>query len=66
MSRINKSAIESVCRAEISNLLDNFKIDILGSLSEQIDILKIQNKQKDENVALSIVCPKCRNKHALK
>jgi len=61
----NTSA-HQVSRAEICNLLDNFKIDILGSLSEQIDTLKVQNKKKVENVAFSIFCPKCRKKDALK
>jgi len=46
-------------------MLDEFKIDILGSLSEQLDTLKIQNKQKAEVEALAIFCPKCRKKHAL-
>jgi len=43
-----------------------FQTDILGSLSEQIDTLKLQNKQRFENVALSIFCPRGRKKHALR
>jgi len=46
MSKINKSTIGTVSRVEIGNLLDNFKTYILGSLSEQIDTLKIQNKKE--------------------
>ena len=46
-------------------MLDTFKTYILGSLSEQIDTLKIKNKQKSENAALSIFCPRCRKKHAI-
>ena len=42
--RANKSATGSVSRAEIGNMLDEFKTDILGSLSEQLDTLRIQNK----------------------
>ena len=34
MSEINKSATRIVSRDEIGNLLDNFKTNILGSLSE--------------------------------
>ena len=64
--RANKSATGSVSRAEIGNMLDEFKTDILGSLSEQLDTLKIQNKQKAEAEALAIFCPKCRKKHALR
>ena len=47
-------------------MLDEFKIDILGSLSEQIDTLKLQNKKKSETDSLAIFCPKCRKKHALR
>ena len=50
----------------IGNLFYNFIRYILGILSEQLNTLKIQNKKKDENVALSIFCPTCRNKHALR
>jgi len=63
--RVNKSATRSVSRAEIGNMLDELKIDILGSLSEKIDTLKLQNKQKTEADALAIFCPKCRKKNML-
>ena len=66
LSRINKSAAGTVSRTELGNLLDNFKIDILQSLSEKIGTLKIQNKKKDKNVAFSIFSPKCRKKHVLR
>lgn len=66
MSRINKSATGTVSIAEICNFLDKLKTNILGSPSEQLDTLKIQQKQKDENVALSIFCPSFRKKHALR
>jgi len=42
--RANKSATGFVSRERIGNILDEFKTDILGSLSEQLDTLKIQNK----------------------
>jgi len=66
LSRINKSTVGTIIKLEIGNLLDTFKTDILGTLSEQINNLRIQNKQNFENVALSIFCPKCRKKHALR
>eukprot|EP00253_Pinus_taeda_P003396 PITA_03396 len=47
-------------------MLDEFKTDILESLSEQLDTLKIHNKQKAEAEALAIFCPKCRKKHGLR
>ena len=64
--RENKSATRSVSRAEIGNMLDEFKTNILGRFSEQLDTLKIQNKQKIDVDALAIFCPKCRKKHALR
>ena len=44
-------------------MLDEFRTDILGSLSEQLDTLKIHNKQQAEAEALAIFCPKCRKNH---
>ena len=64
--RENKSATSSVSRVEIGNMLDEFKTHILGSLSEQLDTLKIHNKKKAEAEALAIFFPKCRKKHALR
>lgn len=46
--RVNKFTTGSMSRAEIGNMLDEFKINILGSLSDKIDTLKLQNKQKTE------------------
>jgi len=66
MSRISKSGSRTISRAEIGNFLENFKIYILGSLSEHVYTLKILNKKKFENVALYILCPRCRKKHALR
>ena len=60
--RANKSANRYVSRAEIGNMLDDFKTNILGRISEKLDTLKIQNKQKIEADALAIFCPKCRKK----
>lgn len=66
MSRINKYVDEIVSRDKIGNLLDNFKTYILECLGEKIDTLKVKNKKKDKTVSLSILFPKCRNKHALR
>lgn len=65
MSRVSKSTSRTISREELGNFLVNFKTDILRNLSEQLDTLKIQNKQKFENVSLSIFYPMCRKKHAL-
>ena len=39
-TRINKSASGGVTRVELGNLLENFKIDILSTLSSQLDTIK--------------------------
>ena len=40
LSKVSKSASGSVTRVELGNLLENFKIDLLSTLSSQFDILK--------------------------
>ena len=44
LARASKSASGTVSRLEIGHMLDDFKYDILGSLSKQIETLKLQNK----------------------
>lgn len=46
MYTINKSTAEAVSRVELDNLLDNFKIDILGILSEKINTLKVKTSKR--------------------
>ena len=43
-ARDNKIAIEGVTRVEIGNLLENFKTDILGTLTTQLDIMQVKQK----------------------
>jgi len=33
---------------ELGNLLDNFKTKILSNLSEQVEMLRMQNEQKED------------------
>ena len=65
-TRVNKSASGGVTRVELGNLLENFKMDILGTLSSQLDTIKVKRRQEEENLVLSIFCSKCRKKHPLK
>ena len=56
-----------VIRTELGNLLENFKTDILGTLSSQFDVLKTKRRKEEEDIAaLHIFCPKCRKRHPLK
>jgi len=47
LSRISKPLGSAVTPVEIGNLLDNFKTDILSSLSSLLNTMKI-NKKQDE------------------
>ena len=42
------------------------KIEIIYTLSKQIDSLKFQQKLVEEQEILFIFCPKCRRKHPLR
>jgi len=65
-SKATKSASTSVTRAEIGNLLEEFKTDLLSTLGTQIDTLKAKKRQEEEDQMMAVFCPKCRKKHALK
>jgi hypothetical protein len=43
-ARDNKISTEGVTRVEIGNLLENFKTDILGTLTTQLDIMQAKQK----------------------
>jgi hypothetical protein len=62
-SRVQKSASGGATRAEIGNLLEGFKNEMLSSFSSRIDTLQIQKKQAEAEATLSIFCSKCRDKH---
>jgi len=65
-SRVQKSASGGATRAEIGNLLEEFKIEMLSSFASQIDTLQVKKKQAEAEAALDIFCPKCREKHPLR
>ena len=45
--RDKRISTEGVTHAEIGNLLENFKTDILGMLTIQIDIMQAKQKQME-------------------
>ena len=65
-SKATKSASTSITRAEIGNLLEEFKTDLLSTLGTQIDTLKAKKRQEEEDQMMVVFSPKCRKKHALK
>ena len=68
-SKITKSGTRSISRAELGNLLEDFKTNLLSTLGTQVEISKTKKRQEQQyqqDQALSIFCPKCRKKHPLK
>jgi hypothetical protein len=55
-----------VTKVELGNLLENFKINLLGTIGSQLDTLNIKKKKEEENPVLSIFCSKCRKRHPLR
>lgn len=51
---------------EIGNLLENFKTNILGTLTMQLDIMQAKQKQAEAEKNLAIFCPRFRKKHSHK
>ena len=44
--RVNKSSTTLVRQDELGNFLDNFKTEILSNISEQVEMLRMQNEKK--------------------
>ena len=57
-SKATKSASASVTRAEIGNLLEEFKENLLSTLGTQIDTLKAKKRQEEEDQIMVVFCPK--------
>jgi hypothetical protein len=64
-SRNTRQSSGTVTRTESGNLLENFKTNILSTISNQLDTLKLKKKQEEENV-LAIFFPRCQKKHGEK
>jgi hypothetical protein len=56
-TRATKSTNGGVTHVEIGNLLEEFKTDILGILSSQLDVFQAKQKQLEDEKALAIFCP---------
>ena len=52
--------------AEIYNLLEDFKTDIIGTLTMHLDIMQAKQKQAKAEQNMAIFCPRCRKKHSHK
>eukprot|EP00253_Pinus_taeda_P006506 PITA_06506 len=65
-TRENKIPSEGVTRVEIGSLFENFKTDILGTLTTQLDVLQAKQNQMEAEQNLALFCPRCRKKHSHK
>ena len=65
-TRDSKDLGESITRSEIRILLEDFKTDILGTLTTQIDVMQAKQKQAIIEQNLAIFCLHCRKKHSHK
>ena len=62
----SKTSGERVTKAEIGNLLDNLRTDILSTLSTQMDTLQEKHEHIELEKTMAIFYPQCRKKHPLK
>jgi len=62
ISRGSKPHSVGITWMEIGNLLDYFKMDILGTLTTHLDVLQAKQKQALTEQNLVIFCPRCRKK----
>lgn len=66
LTRVTKLAFGGVTRVEIGNIIEDFKSYLLGTISSELDTLRIKKKQDDENVVLYLFCSKCRKEHPVR
>lgn len=66
ITRDNKISGGGITHTEIGNLLEDFKTDILGTLTTQLDIMQAKQKQVEVEQNLVILCPRCKKKHSHK
>ena len=64
--RTQKSYNAGATWAKIGNLLENFKTEMMSSISLEIDVLREKQKQAIEDLTLGVFCPNCRKNHPLK
>jgi hypothetical protein len=63
LTRNSNTTSGGVTRAEVGNLLENFKTDILSTLTTQLDVLQAKQKKIEAEQTLAIFFHRCRRKH---
>jgi hypothetical protein len=62
LTRTGKTVGGGVTRVEIGNMLEDFKTDILSSLSSQLDTLQMKKKKEEAELSFGYLFPKMQNK----
>ena len=65
-NRTQKSSNGVATQVEIGNILENFKTEMMSSISSKIDVLRAKQKQAVEDLTLGIFFPKCRKNQPMK
>jgi hypothetical protein len=63
LTRNNNITSGGVTRAEVGNLLEKFKTYILSTLTTQLDVVQVKQKQAEAEHSLAMFCHRCRRKH---
>jgi hypothetical protein len=63
LTRNNNISSGGVMRVEVGNLLENFKTNILSTLTTQLDVLQAKQKKVEAEQVLAIFFHRCRKKH---
>jgi len=59
------SSSNSSIKGEIGNMLEDLKSEMLQTLSLQLDIMNIERKQEEAEMALAIFCPRCTRRNPM-
>lgn len=57
------SSSNSSINGEIGNILEDFRSEMLETLSLQLETMNIKRKQEEEEIFLAIFCPRCTRMH---
>ena len=49
ITKVNKSANSGISRAELGNLLEDFKTDLLSTLGTQVEVAKTKKRQEQQD-----------------
>ena len=55
-----KSSTSGVSRMEITNLLSDFKQDIINNMATQLDTMQARKKHEEAKTILAKFCPHCK------